>query len=73
MKARNAYMVSRDKARVIHILHGGLPLCLFSREWPRDWPHGHIWVSLAEAAQATCVGCLSKLKAPDLDRPPSGS
>lgn len=55
---------------VIHILHGGLPLCGFTRDLPRDWPDGHSWIGLApyrdgskidDAERARlCDACLDK-------------
>lgn len=46
---------------IVHILHGGLPLCGFSEgATPHDWPGGHRWVSKTEAG-ATCPSCKHKL------------
>lgn len=32
-----------DRARVVHILKYGLPLCGFTNEVPARWPRGHVW------------------------------
>lgn len=44
---------------VVHVLRHGFPLCEFSREVPRDWPDGHVWVSYRDplARQASCGRC----------------
>jgi hypothetical protein len=41
----------------IHVLHHGFPICGFTREMPKDWPQGHLWVRKDDAALATCPRC----------------
>ena len=43
---------------VVHLWHAGRAVCGFSRLVPRDWPPGHVWVSLSGASQVSCRGCL---------------
>lgn len=47
---------------VIHILHGGFPLCRFSASVPRDWPSGNSWVPIEAEADATCMSCIHAAK-----------
>lgn len=49
-------------ADTVHILRHGMPLCGFSRDVPRDWPPGHLWVGLDDQTMATCLGCKAKLE-----------
>ncbi len=42
---------------MIHILHHGYPLCLFTSRPPNDWPEGHLWVGLVDWWIADCPGC----------------
>jgi len=42
---------------MIHVLHAGLPLCGFTRLVPRDWPPGHLFVTIEKAGAATCSKC----------------
>lgn len=50
---------------IIHALHEGLPLCLFWRGVPMDWPAGHVWAGVAAfkdpkqvAPGLRCLGCV---------------
>lgn len=40
----------------MHVLEGGLPLCGFSNELPRDWPTGHRWTERGQLEQAAEIG-----------------
>jgi hypothetical protein len=41
----------------VHALRGGLPLCRFSDDVPRDWPDGHRWTDVADVEHITCAEC----------------
>jgi hypothetical protein len=55
--AINACTPAQPCPPAIHILHGGYPLCAFSRAVPSAWPVGNRWVRVADHADATCDGC----------------
>jgi hypothetical protein len=45
---------------IVHILRHGHPLCMFTNLLPGDWPRGHVWISIADAASAgpdVCEEC----------------
>jgi hypothetical protein len=41
----------------VHVLRHGFPFCRFSFSLPGNWPIGHCWVGIEEAADATCPLC----------------
>lgn len=46
--------------KTIHILRHGMPLCMFTSLLPSDWPWGHVWISITDAALAgpnVCAEC----------------
>lgn len=48
---------------IVHVLDRGWPLCMFTSALPCDWPHGHVWVSAADAAHAgkdICAECAAE-------------
>lgn len=40
-------LIAGQPAKVVHLLHEGLPVCGFTRDVPKDWPIGHEWAGLA--------------------------
>lgn len=44
----------------VHALRGGLPLCRFSDDVPRDWPEGHRWTDIADVDHVTCTECKTR-------------
>lgn len=48
------------KVKVVHVLLYGLPLCLFTRDFPRDWPEGHVWTEHTDMDNISCSGCKEK-------------
>jgi len=42
---------------MVHALHAGLPLCMFSRDVPENWPDGHRWTYPGDIENITCPGC----------------
>ena len=46
---------------VVHGLHHGLPLCLFTRDVPGDWPIGHIWVPEGFDKHINCPLCKERV------------
>ena len=43
----------------VHYLREGLPLCGFSREVPRAWPHWNLWTD--RELRVTCERCRARL------------
>lgn len=49
----------------VHVLKHGLPRCGFSKEVPRDWPRGNVWVATQEELQelpaggSPCFNCMN--------------
>ncbi len=48
--------VSREP--VVHGLRAGYPLCDFTRDTPRDWPQGHVWVRYDDPEKMNCQLCI---------------
>jgi len=56
-----------------HVLRAGFPLCGFTRELPKDWPAGHVWLSEPHFAEAlstkeipkglACSTCIERMGA----------
>lgn len=51
--------------RTVHVLLHGLPLCGFTKDVPRDWPDGHVWIHREhitdpEAKKDACKPCFDK-------------
>ena len=44
-------------ANVVHVLQHGLPLCGFSKDVPASWPGGHVWTSVDNVSDVTCLPC----------------
>lgn len=53
---------------MIHILHGGAPLCCFTKKPPTDWPPEHQWVSRHDHFQANCPGCFTRFGSDAIDQ-----
>lgn len=54
--------------KTIHLLQAAKPLCVFSTEYPRDWPEGHVWQPFdkLDGGLARETGVLTKeLQQPD--------
>lgn len=54
----------------VHVLDRGLPLCGFSRDLPKDWPDGHVWVRANDRSKVkvrnrcrTCFGAADQQEA----------
>lgn len=43
---------------IVHILHNGQTLCAGMPGPPSSWPQGHAWVTLHDAFDASCQGCI---------------
>ena len=43
---------------VVHGLMHGFPLCAFTRELPKDWPQGHVWVRYDDPENMNCQICI---------------
>lgn len=48
--------------RVIHFLEGGLPLCMFTREVPLQWPDGHVWAHCGDSDALTHAGMCERCR-----------
>lgn len=63
---RHQQWLDRRKAEgrsTVHILHNGLPACLFTTVATENWPDGHRYLhSHQERRKVTCDGCLSAAK-----------
>jgi hypothetical protein len=46
----------------IHILYRERALCLFSSEFPINWPKDQKWVRMNLRHIANCEGCLAKVQ-----------
>lgn len=56
-------LIKKTVPKATHVLAWGLPVCMFVRKVPGEWPAGHDWVNLGEAEEkATCESCKEKAK-----------
>lgn len=46
---------------IVHALWHGMPLCRFTRDVPKFWPEGHMWVH-PDSDEQTCLVCKEESK-----------
>jgi hypothetical protein len=68
MKLNPGFSFNRviEREAVVHILNLGLPLCLFTRAMPVDWPPNHKWVGAEDSdlrGVVNCDGCMAVWRA----------